>query len=85
MEAALRALGDDRSRDRPALSAVRAVAAGAVLYTAGRFLREQLSRKETAVPEPSRAREEREARRERSRPSLDLPQQRWPRMAAGRR
>jgi hypothetical protein len=112
IDAAISALADRRrrSKDRPALKGVRAVAAGAVLYTAGRaafkgrrLLREQLSASpaedddaaeedepddrsssETAAPPAHRAQVGQEARRQDAQPSLRLPQQRWPRLSAGR-
>ena len=130
IEAAVSALGADKSKskDKPALTGVRAVAAGAVLYTAGRaafkgrrFLSEQFSsdeaeddaatqtreehedpeakgrrdgdagepddgsRSTTATPPPKRKPMRRAARNNPAQPSLELPQQRWPRMAAARK
>ena len=151
LEAAVSALGDleDRSKGKPALSGMRAVGTGAVLFTAARtafkgrqLLREQLSssdgeddettearaervapqadeqaeateekeqRPDAAEPEaadeddrrddepddrtgskparraPDRKPARRPARRNGSQPSLELPQQRWPRMSASKR
>ena len=130
IEAALSALGDGKSesKDKPAMTGVRAVAAGAVLYTAGRaafrgrrFLNEQFSsdqaedyaatqtreeredpeadgrrdedagapddgsRSKTATPPLKRKPMRRAARNNPAEPSLELPQQRWPRMAAARK
>jgi hypothetical protein len=97
VEAALSALGDNqsRSKDKPALTGVRAVAAGAVLYTAGRaaftgrrVLREQQSSNqdgERSEDTGGEAQEAGGARRDDPPASLELPQQRWPRMASGRR
>ena len=68
IEAAVTALGDlqDRSKGKPALSGVRAVGTGAVLFTAARaafkgrrFLREQLFSNEAEGEETTTAREER--------------------------
>jgi hypothetical protein len=137
IEAALRALGDGQStpKDKPALTGVRAVAAGAALYTAGwaafkgrGFLREQFSASQVKDDETTQAGEggpsgdakqqldvdeesaeaggrqdddagessseaptprtkrkpvRRAARTNDPQPSLNLPQQRWPRMSAG--
>jgi hypothetical protein len=80
-----------RSKAGPRLTGVRAVAAGAFLYTAGwamftgrRFLGEQLSSNQ-ADDDKRGDDDEPEAGGDDSQPSLELPQQRWPRMAAGTR
>ena len=70
------------------MSQLRAVAAGVVLYTAGHVAFKRLfepaaveeNEPEAAPPRPQRAVGEKGAR-----PSLDLPQQRWPRLSANRR
>jgi hypothetical protein len=110
VEAAVSALGDlqGRSTGKPALSGVRAVGTGAVLFTAARaaftrrrFLREQASSKEVEDEAATKAREERAqaeeyraakrkpvpraARTKGPQPSLELPQQRWPRLSASQR
>jgi hypothetical protein len=93
VEAALGALDDlqGRSKRKPALSGLRAVGTGVVLFTAGRLaLKGRRSVRQDADEETSSAPAKprpvrRAARTERPRPSLDLPQQRWPRMAASRR
>ena len=72
------------------LRGARAVATGAVLYTAVRamFVGAQHASRQAAAgesnttrPRPSRA----PAREDRPEPSLTLPNQRWPRIAAERR
>jgi hypothetical protein len=70
------------------VSQFRAVAAGVVLYTAGHMAFKRLfepaaiqeNKPEAASPRPHRADGEKGAR-----PSLNLPQQRWPRLSASRR
>jgi hypothetical protein len=104
IEVALSALFDGQSKpkDKPALTGVRAVAAGVVLYTAGwvaikgrGVLRPEAGSRqdddagelssEAATPRAKRKPVRRAARMSGPQPSLDLPQQRWPRMAAGRK
>jgi len=99
IEVALSPLFDAQSKpkDKPALTGIRAVAAGAVLYTAGwvaikgrGVLRPDAgSRQDDDAGELSSAAAtprkpvRRAARMNGPQPSLNLPQQRWPRMAAG--
>jgi hypothetical protein len=70
------------------VSQLRAVAAGVVLYTAGHVAFKRLfepeaveeNEPEAAPPRPQRGPGEKGAR-----PSLELPQERWPRLSASRR
>jgi hypothetical protein len=70
------------------VSQLRAVAAGVVLYTAGHVAFKRLfepAAVEENEPEASPPRPKRGAGDKGARPSLELPQQRWPRLSASRR
>ena len=70
------------------MSQLRAVAAGVVLYTAGHVAFKRLFEPEAVEenePEAAPPRPKRRAGEKGARPSLELPQQRWPRLSASRR
>ena len=70
------------------MSQVRAVAAGVVLYTAGHVAFKRLFEPEAVEenePEAAPRRPQRGPGEKGARPSLELPQQRWPRLPASRR
>ena len=74
------------------VSWVRAAAAGVVIYTAGRAAFKRLfapgaveKDEPEAAPPPPKRKSQRGAGEKGARPSLELPQQRWPRLAATRR
>ncbi len=85
--AALRALrGDARtSSDTRALTGARAVATGAVLYAAVRAVFAGAQRASTPAAADESNTTRRQPSDDRSQPSLALPNQRWPRIAADRR